>query len=98
MFTEALSLERQDLLLKTARENNIRIVSQGFDIKRRDGAGDGNSDGPDAADAYLKMSVTGLFEEYLKAEGLSDARLIEKFGAIAGECRAGGSGIGDDGI
>ena len=94
VFTEALSLERQDLLLKTARDNNIRIVSQGFDIKRRDGGADGAY--ADETEAYLKMSVTRLFEEYLRAEGVSDARLIEKFDAIAGECR--GKGSGDGGI
>ncbi|HBC73559.1 MAG TPA: hypothetical protein DC017_01635 [Candidatus Wallbacteria bacterium] len=93
VFTEALSLQRQDLLLKTARDNNIRIVSQGFDIKRRAGEADGGADA-DASDAYLKMSMTRLFEEYLRAEGVSDARLVEKFDAIASECGRGKSGDG----
>jgi len=93
VFTEALSLQRQDLLLKTARDNNIRIVSQGFDIKRRAGEADSGADA-DASDAYLKMSMTRLFEEYLRAEGVSDARLVEKFDAIASECGRGKSGDG----
>lgn len=80
VFTEALNLERQDLILKTARDNGIKIVSQAFDIKTLRGAGD-----IDALE-MSRLSIPSLFDEYLKASGNEDETLSIKFGEIISRC------------
>jgi len=80
VFTEALNIERQDLILKTARDNGIKIVSQAFDIKTLHGAGDMN------AIEMSRLSIPSLFDEYLKASGNEDETLSIKFGEIISRC------------
>lgn len=83
VFNEALTLDRQDALLKAARASDVKIVSQGFDIRR---IGD---TGFTAPDKFLAYGESALFEEYLKAAGCFDERLAEKFRAIADSVKAG---------
>ena len=83
VFNEALTLDRQDALLKAARAGDVKIVSQGFDIRRI------GETGFAAPDKFLSYGESALFEEYLKAAGCFDQRLAEKFRLIADSVKAG---------
>ncbi len=80
IFTEALNLERQDKIMKSARERDVKIVSQGFDINRI------NGESRNMELSYNNLSMTNLFEEYLKTTGCLEIKLTEKFSVIAAEC------------
>jgi len=82
IFTEALNLERQDAILKTARDNGIKIVSQAFDIKTLHGAND-----MDALE-MSRLSIPSLFDEYLKVSGNEDETLSIKFKEIILQCES----------
>ena len=80
VFTEALNLERQDIILKTSRDNDIKIVSQAFDIKTLQTAGDIN------ALEMSRLSLPSLFDEYLKAAGNEEKALSDKFSELITRC------------
>lgn len=94
VFNEPLTLERQDIFLRTARENDIRIVSQTFDMPGAKGAAGGEGI---SAETLSRLSMAGLFEKYLREIGKYEKRLVEKFEALTGYGGGPENAYGDNG-
>jgi|GEM_PF-4521494 len=77
IFNEAITLLDQDNLLKAARENDVKIVSLGFDLSSKTAVNENSF-----AD-FQSLKMPELFKRYLASLGEeAEDELIGKFGEI----------------